>query len=128
MSKDDSEVDSGVDAGDGTDVPTDGETTTGRPAGGPREGLGAQLSETVPSRRAYGVERTATSYEEGLLTPRQRQYLRQAERLDESDREAIEDAVSERVGEFVDTDWPVIRENCPEVAAALREEVCGGND
>jgi hypothetical protein len=128
MSKDDSEIDSGVDAGDGTDVPTDGETTTDRPAGGPREGLGAQLSETVPSRRAYGVERTAANGEGGLLTPRQRQYLRQTERLDQSDREAVRDAVSERVGEFVDTDWPVICEGCPEVAAALREEVCEGSD
>jgi uncharacterized membrane protein len=127
MSNDDSEVDSGVDAGDVTDVPTDGETTTEQPASGPREGFGAQLS--VPSRRAYGVERTAATDDEGgLLTPRQRQYLRQAERLNQSDREAVQDAVSERVGEFVDTDWPVICEGCPEVAAALREEVCEGSD
>jgi hypothetical protein len=127
MSKDDSEVDSGVDAGDGTETPTDGETTAERPAGGPREGLGARLSEAIPSRRAYGMERTATADEGGLLTPRQRQYLRQADRLDEGDREAVQDAVSDRVGEFVETDWPVICENCPEVAAALREEVCQGS-
>lgn len=124
MPRDDSEVDSGGDAGDGTEGPRDGETTPHRPADGPREGFAAQLP--VPSRRAYGVERTATD-EVGLLTPRQRQYLRQADRLDEGDREAVQDAVSDRVGEFVETDWPVICENCPEVAAALREEVCGGS-
>lgn len=127
MAPDDSEVDSGADAGD-VDRPTDPETAPEQPTAHSPESLAARLSTTVPSRRAYGMERAANPENGGLLTPRERQYLRQAERLDETDREAIEDVVSDRVGEFVDTDWPVICEGCPEVAAALREEVCEGSD
>jgi len=119
MAPDDSAADSGAEAADAPD-----RETVDRPTAHSPERLAARLSETVPSRRAYGMERIATADGGGLLTPRERQYLRQTERLDESDREAVEGVVADRVEEFVDTDWPVIRENCPDLAEALREELC----
>lgn len=119
MAPDDSAADSGADADEGPDREAD------RPTAHSPERLAARLSETVPSRRAYGMERVVAPDGGGLLTPRERQYLRQAERLDEADREAVEDVVADRVDEFVGTDWPVIRENCPDLAEALREELCG---
>jgi len=61
----------------------------------------------------------------GLLSPRERQYVQHAERLDPPDRNAVEDVVVERVDEFVDADWPLIRESYPDLAAALRETICG---
>ncbi|MFW5934469.1 MAG: hypothetical protein ACOCQL_01315 [Halolamina sp.] len=121
MAPDDSEIDSAADAAE-SDVTRAG----AEPAGEPTTDLAARLSATVPSRRTYGAERiTADS---GLLTARERQYLRHAHRLDDDDRDAVESVVADRVGEFVETDWPVIRENCPEVASTLREELCVNED
>ncbi|OTF01974.1 hypothetical protein [Halorubrum sp. SD683] len=125
MAPDDSAADSGADADDVAESPD--REMVDRPTAHSPERLAARLSDTVPSRRAYGMERVAAPEGGGLLTSRERQYLRQAERLDQSDRDAVEEVVAERVDEFVDTDWPVIRENCPEVADALREELCGSD-
>lgn len=127
MAPDDSEVDSSVDAGDGPEIESSSDARTGaEPAGEPPTDLAARLSSTVPSRRAYGAERiTADS---GLLTTRERQYLRHAHRLDDDDRDAVEDVVSDRLSEFIETDWPVIQDTCPEIAATLRDELCPSDD
>lgn len=91
----------------------------------PKWGLPARLSQTVPDRRAYGLERIEPDDPVGLLSPRERQYVRHADRLDPPNRSAVEDVLVERVDEFVDADWPVIQESYPEVAAALRDTICG---
>lgn len=124
MAPDDSEIDSSVDAADTAE--SDATRVSAESAGEPPMDLAARLSATVPSRRAYGAERITG--DSGLLTPRERQYLRHTHRLDDADRDAVERVVSDRVDEFVATDWPVIRENCPEVAAMLRDELCPSED
>ncbi|MFW5938915.1 MAG: hypothetical protein ACOCQU_00515 [Halolamina sp.] len=133
MAPDDTDADSSVDAGDVTDTRTTGDadaapTDAGRAVGGPSRDLAARLS-TAPPRRAYGVERVSSpEVDNGLFTPRERQYLQHAHRLDDPDRNAVEAVLSERVTEFVDADWPVIREQYPDVAATIRDELCGSDD
>lgn len=122
MAPDDTDIDGGAGEPDRTDqerrVPAEG-------VSGPKWGLPNQLSETVTDRRAYGLERMTTGASGGLLSPRERQYVRHADRLDPPERTAVEDVLVERVDEFVDDDWPVIQEQYPEVATALRESICG---
>jgi len=128
MSREDSDVDSSVNTDDVPDTEYRTDARAGaEPAGEPPSELAARLSSTVPSRRSYGAERIEGT-DSGLLTPRERQYLRHAHRLDDDDRDAVEDVVADRVTEFVDTEWPVIQETCPEAVAALREEICVDED
>jgi hypothetical protein len=124
MASDDTDIDSTGDESGGGE-PTDEPLTPPPTTNGPKWGLPERLSTTVPNRRAYGLERMTTGDDGGLLSPRERQYVQHAERLDPSDRTAVEEVVVERVDAFVDTEWPLIRESYPEVAAALRETVCG---
>lgn len=124
MTTDDTDTDSTASEEGSTDE-GEGQLTPLRTANNPKWGLPARLSETVPNRRAYGLERMATGDSGGLLSPRERQYVQHAERLDPPDRNAVEDVLVERVDKFVNTDWPLIRESYPEVAAALRENICG---
>ena len=126
MDPDDSEVDNAVREQDNVPTPdppaggTDRTTESG-------QSLPEQLSTTVPPRRAYGMERlNGEGTGVGLLSPRERQYLQHAQRMDPPDRDAVENVLSERVGEFVSAEWPVIREEYPDIATALREELCGG--
>lgn len=122
MAPDDSDADSPVSE---QDTVSDPEPAGGYTESPPGQSLPERLSTTVQSRRAYGVERLPTEEASiGLLSPRERQYLQHAHRMDPPDRSAIGDVVSERVGEFVEAEWPVIKEEYPDIATALREELC----
>lgn len=124
MASDDTDIDGS--AGEtGHSEATDDAPDPQRTATRPKWGLPERLSDTVPDRRAYGLERMTTSDEGGLLSPRERQYVQHAERLDPGDRDAVEEVVVERVDAFVETEWPLISESYPDVAAALRDTVCG---
>lgn len=138
MTPDDTDIDSttgDTEPPDADTEPTDAETAradvdddTLRPPEreqGPKWGLPQRLSETVPDRRAYGLERMATSTTGGLFTPRERQYVQHVERLDSPDQTAVENVVVDRVDQFVDADWPLIRDSYPDLATALRDTICG---
>jgi hypothetical protein len=128
MAPDDSDVDSAVGEEEPVserELPAEGTET----ARSPEQSLPEQLSQTVPSRRAYGVERLdGKGTGVGLLSPRERQYLHHSQRLDSTGRDAVQDVLSQRVGEFVETEWPLITEAYPDIATALREELCGGGE
>lgn len=123
MTADDTDVDSTAGEADSADTPDDPlEPQAG--GDGPKWGLPARLSQTVPDRRAYGLERMTTDDPGGLLSPRERQYVQHVERLDPPDRNAVETVLVERVDKFVAADWPLIQESYPEVAESLRETIC----
>jgi len=124
MASDDSEIDSPADEADRTDTNDDPRTAPEPPDGG-KWGLPERLSRTVPDRRSYGLERVITADDGGLLSPRERQYVKHADKLDPPDRTAVEDVLVDRVDEFVEREWPMIRESYPDVAAALRDDICG---
>lgn len=124
MTADDTDVDSTASDADNTNA-ADGPLEPQEGVNGPKWGLPERLSQTVPDRRAYGLERVATDDPSGLLSPRERQYVRHVERLDPPDRNAVETVLVERVDKFVAADWPLIQESYPDVAASLRETICG---
>lgn len=124
MAPDDSEADSASSEQNSVperELPSEG-TDTART---PEQSLPERLSQTAPTRRAYGMERVnGQGGGVGLLTSRERQYLHHVQRLDPPDRNAVEDVLSDRVAEFVESEWPLISEEYPDIAAALREELC----
>ncbi|GAB7095426.1 hypothetical protein JCM30237_25790 [Halolamina litorea] len=126
MAPDDSDID--ATPGDGsTETPADSEDDTWtdpQTVDSPLRDLPERLSSTVSARRSYGLERVTTGDSGALLSPRERQYVKHAERLDPPEQTAVEEVVADRVGEFMDVDWPVIQEAYPDVAAAVREDIC----